>query len=287
MNQINIVFILVFLLFCWVGKVYSKDKTIYVTVTVNSTNEAKPTSVAEEIEIPTVDVEDTEEYKHFEKALDQAEGDDCLYYLNIISLNLFHANKIGNSDCENKYYDPLKSLKNKNPCSDKGQVQYVAEYMNAQINLLCHTYDTGKKFTESLLPVKEMCPIIHHLKTNYTKYHDVLFEGCSKIEEDNIDLDSIDSSKYPNIYCINEILKDYSEMENIRGKLNNEYKEKFTYESKNETISFKMNITNALFDELEKKCPLYSSIKSSGVVSMAISLSTVLIFSLFIMFINM
>jgi len=287
MNKINIVFLLVFLLICWVGKVHSKDKTIYVTVTVNSTNEEKPTTVADEIEIPTVDVEETEEYKHFEQALDQAEGDDCLYYLNIISLNLFHAHKIGNSDCENRYYDSLKKLRNEKPCSDNGQAQYVAEYMDTQIKLLCHTYDTGKKLTESLLPVKEMCPIIHHLKTNYTKYHEELFEGCDKIQKNNLSLDTLEDSKNRDAYCINEILKNYSEMKDIHDKLHDENKEKFTYKSKNETISFKMNITNALFDEIKNNCPTYSNLMSGGIISMTISLTTILIFSLFIMFINM
>jgi len=293
-NKKNSVFLLVVvvLLFCWVGNVYSKDSeevTVYVTVTANSTIEEEPTTtvVEEEIEKPTIEVEDTDEYKNFVKALSQTENDDCLYHLIIISLNFFHANEIEDSTCENRYYDSLNHLREKKPCKDKDiQLQYIVDYMDAQIQLLCQTYDEGSELelTDFSTKTEKRCSLINHLKTNYTRYYDELFKEC--VKANNV-TDEIDD---PQASCITDILGHYKEMQIALNKLDDEHKEKVIYKSSNETITFKWNITSSssLFEDLENKskCPFYSKLTSDSVVSMTLSLTTILIFSFLFLFIH-
>jgi len=116
-----------------------------VTVTANSTSEEKPTTVVDDLETPTVSVDDLEEYKSFVKALDQVDDNQCLDHLIVISLNLFHANEVKpeGATCDNSYSDALNRYRKEKPCSNNRQLQYVADYMDAQIQLLCHSYETG------------------------------------------------------------------------------------------------------------------------------------------------
>jgi len=294
-NKINSVFLLVVvLLFCWVGKVYSKDSeevTVYVTVTANSTTEEDPTTtVEEEIEKPTIEVEDTDEYKDFVKALSQTEDDDCLYHLIIISLNFFHANEIEDSTCENRYFDALNHLRDEKPCEGKNnnQLQYIVDYMDAQIQLLCQTYDDESDLeltvTDFSTKIEKRCPLINHLKTNYTKYYDELFKECKKVG--NV----TDETDDPQASCITNILKNYKKMQIALNNLDDEHKEKVVYKSNNETITFKWNITSSssLFEDLENrsKCPFYSKLTSDSVVSMTISLTAIIFFSFLFLFIH-
>jgi hypothetical protein len=272
-------------------RVYSDDVTVYVTVSANSTNE-EPTTTIEEIPTPTTLVEDTEEYKRFENALPQTTDDDCTYHAYIVGLNLFHANKIGNTDCENRYSDSLKDLRELNPCknearnSDDIQFSYAIQVLDANIRLLCSQYEAGNHTDYideiTMQPKKnlKLCPILNLAKTDYTKFQEELIQGCSNKNLTDEDPESV---------CINGILKNYREMQVARSKLKQEYKEKITHIGKhNETITLRLNVTDSLFDLLSDKCPQFDKIESiSGAISNTISLATILIYSIFIIYINM
>jgi hypothetical protein len=273
--KFNVIFLII--LFCSIIKVRSeeedddKDKTtIYVTVTANSTTEEATPTKDETIPTSTVEIEKLPEYIKFEDALKQTE-DQCMKHVYVVSLNLFHANQIGNVDCGNGHFSSLESLRKAKPCKNNPKLQYAIEYMDANIRLMCHTYSTGT-YTYEGKQEKKLCPIIQLMKTNYTKYEENLFDGCKK-----------------NDTCIEDILKDYKSIERIRTKLkeidNDDEKVSYKINGGNETVFFKMNITDSIFKQLESKCPTYINITSSA-LSVTISFSTLIAFSIFMIFIG-
>ncbi|ORX49695.1 hypothetical protein BCR36DRAFT_583761 [Piromyces finnis] len=287
-HKYSIIVILVFLC-CYFVKVSSEDVTVYVTVTANSTKEEATTTIESEISTPTVDVEKTEDYLHFEDALSQT-NDDCMKHAYVVSLNLFHVNVVSNDNdiCKNKYFDALENFRKLNPCGDT-QFSYGIRYLDANIQLLCNEYKTGNHtiledtgMSTGNEEKGKLCPIIHYLKTNYTKFQEELIIGC---KQNNV------TANDPTNTCIDGILKNYREMQNYRSKLNSENRKSITYDQgNNETVTIKINNTNTdeIFDLLSNKCPKYVNINDiSSAMSITISFTTILIFSLFIVFINM
>jgi len=287
-HKVNILFLLVLTLLCFCVQFAEAagddDKvTVYVTVTANSTSEEKPTmTMDEDLETPTTSVEDTPEYKSFQNALNLVDDNECLDHLIIISLNLFHANEVkSEGTCQNSYSNALNRYRKEKPCSDNKQLQRVVEYMDAHIQLLCQTYESGTSdITDPFINDSntKMCPLSNYLKSNYTRFHEQLLKSCKKITEKN-QTDTLEG------HCLNGILSNYKKMEKIQVKLDDKYKKTYTYSANNATITFKMDINETIFDELKDKCKLYA-LTSGSIVTMAISLTTIFIFSLFVTFIN-
>jgi len=282
---VNKLFLLVLALLCFriqfVEAKESDDKvTVYVTVTANSTSEEKPTTVVDDLETPTIKVEELEEYKNFDQALHQVDDNQCLDHLIIISLNLFHANEV-KKECNNEHSASLNRYRKEKPCSSNKQLQHVVDYMDTQIQLLCHTYESGTSdFAENLTKETktEICPLSNYLKTNYTRFHEELMKSCKKITQKN-------QTDTPEGHCLSSVLSSYKKMENIQMKLNDKNKDAYTYKANNITITFKMDINETIFEDLKSHCKLYA-LTSGSIVSMAISFTTILLFSLFIIFIN-
>jgi len=273
-NKINTLLLLV-LLFCYFEKAYSagekedeKVKTIYVTVTGNSTNQEEATSTIEEL-VPTktVEVESLPEYIKFEEALEQSE-DECMRSIYVVSLNLFYANQINTEGCDNGHFNALKSYRKAKPCKDT-KYQLAVDYMDANFRLLCHTRSTGTYTYEGKMG-KELCPILNVMKTNMTKYEELLFKDCNT-----------------NDTCVYDILSSYKEIKRIRKDLSEVTSniEEITYKrNENETVVFKMNITDSFFERVETNCPIFKTISESNALHVSISISTVLIFSLFMIY---
>jgi len=285
MNKVNILLLLVIVLFCWVGKVQSKDEA--KSETSGKSTKTEPTNAPKDDKsVPIIDITETAEYKNFEKALENTNEDACLDHLIIISLNLLRANQTGISHCEDKYAEKLVNYRKTKPCKEKSnRYQYAAEYMDNHIQLLCHEYDSNKDLIESGIKGegKILCPLINTLKSNNsTLYQTTLLESCNSARNTTT-----------NGSCINNILQNYKNMEDLftnPHKLNGEHS--ITYESSNNdvTITFNIDYDVELYNALNSKetgCKHYQNDITAGAVSTTISFTTILLFSMFIIFINM
>lgn len=271
---------LLVLIFCCLTKVRSADDdkvTVYVTVTTDPNKSEEATSTIVE-PVPTVSQSNAEaerlkqiEYEKFEKALFQT-NDKCMEHAYAVSLNLFAASKIDEPDCENRYSGTLEELNKKKPCALNHDFYYGIKYMDAVVRLLCTSYtvDSNSTLEDKLDGAKktELCPQIKLLKTDDLKYRTELFKGCE--------------GKLSNDTCLVSIYKRYKEIKEIRSLLGD--KDQVGLTNGNETVVINMNITNNIYDELEK-CDTYVKTESNA-ISIVVSLASILVYSLFVIFIN-
>jgi len=283
MNKVNILFLLVIVL-CWIGKVQSQEKKEATSGTPTKEEPANATKKVQETQ--EVDIKETDEYKRFIKALENTKDNACLDHLIILALNLFHANQTDIVNCNNSYDEKLKSYRKTQPCKENKnkKYQYAVEYMDNHIQLLCHEYAPNKNVTDVFLEGenKKLCPLINTLKSsNSTVYEESLIKSCKNASNSTL----TDGTDYG---CTNNMLKNYKTMEDIY--VNKLKKDQSIYidfkKDHNVTLNFKIDFDESIYEKLNS-CDHYKYEITAGAVSISISFTTILIFSIFIIFINM